>query len=154
MSVKTSYKRRKESTLPMSEATFVKHGYAKPVKRKIKSIEDFDPTPPEFRGSAASRLSEFLENLQGEQLCVSLLFDSQCRRANLKWSDHPSSYYMPDINQIFKGNSCSFQEKSRYNTWQSTWDRKRHSRAANVLTLVFCSPVSANCINIWSGTLS
>ena len=83
-------KRRKESTVPMSE----------PVKRKIKSVEDFDPRPPEFRGSAASRLPELLENLRGEQLCVSLLFDSQCRRANLKRSEQPSSYYMPDIKSL------------------------------------------------------
>ena len=93
-------KRRKESTLPMSEATFVKHDYANPVKRKIKSVEDFDPRPSEFRGSAASRLPELLENLRGEQLCVSLLFDSQCRRANLKRSEQPSSYYMPDIKSL------------------------------------------------------
>lgn len=47
----------------------------KPVKRKIRRVEHFDPTPAIFRGSASSRLPELLEKLNGEQLCISLLFD-------------------------------------------------------------------------------
>lgn len=47
-------KKRKESTLAISEARFEKHDYAKPTKRKVKLLEDFDPRPPEFRGDAAS----------------------------------------------------------------------------------------------------
>ena len=35
-------KKRKESTLRLSDAEFVKHDYAKPVKKKIKQVENFD----------------------------------------------------------------------------------------------------------------
>ena len=41
-------RKRKQSTIPMSEAVFQKHDYTKPVKRSIKPVEDFDPRPPEF----------------------------------------------------------------------------------------------------------
>ena len=44
-------KKLKESTPQISEATFEKHDYAKPVKRKIKRVKDFDPRPPQFRGT-------------------------------------------------------------------------------------------------------
>ena len=50
-------KKRKESTMPLSEATFEKHEYGKPVKRKIKHVEHFDPRPSQFRGSTMSRLN-------------------------------------------------------------------------------------------------
>ena len=36
-------RKRKQSTIPMSEAVFQKHDYNKPVKRSIKLVEDFDP---------------------------------------------------------------------------------------------------------------
>ena len=71
-------RKRKQSTIPMSEAVFQKHDYTKPVKRSIKPVEDFDPQPPEFRGTASSRLPDLLQKVKGEQLCVSLLLDSSC----------------------------------------------------------------------------
>ena len=72
-------KSRKESTTPISEAVFVKHQYSKPNKRKIQSVEEFDPRPPEFRGTASERMPQLLEEIRGDNLCVSLLFDSKCR---------------------------------------------------------------------------
>ena len=36
---------KKLETLPISEATFEKHDYDKPVKRKVKHMEKFDPRP-------------------------------------------------------------------------------------------------------------
>lgn len=39
-------RKRKESTIRMSEAVFQKHDYSTPVKRKMKRLEDFDPRPP------------------------------------------------------------------------------------------------------------
>ena len=41
-------KKRKQSTMRMSEAVFEKHDYNKPMKRKIKPLEDFDPRPRTF----------------------------------------------------------------------------------------------------------
>ena len=86
--------------MPLSEAVFEKHDYGKPVKRKIKHVEDFDPRPPEFRGSTMSRLPELVDKLRGEQLCISLLFDSQCRRVNLETSQQPSSHNIPDATDL------------------------------------------------------
>ena len=37
--------------MPMSEAVFEKHDYSKPRMRKLQPIEDYDPRPPEFRGT-------------------------------------------------------------------------------------------------------
>ena len=63
-------KKRKESTLHVSKATFEKHDYAKPTKRKIKHVEDFDPRPPEFRGLAANPIPDLLDKVRGEQLGI------------------------------------------------------------------------------------
>ena len=41
-------KERKESTLRLADATLVKHDYAKPHKRKVRQVEDFDPWPDSF----------------------------------------------------------------------------------------------------------
>ena len=53
--------------MPMSEAVFEKHEYAMSAKMIIKPVEDFYLRPPEFKGSAASRLLNLLEKLR-EQL--------------------------------------------------------------------------------------
>ena len=66
---------RKKSTMRMSEAVFEKHDYTKPMKRKIKHLEDFDPRPPEFHGKTHELLLDLLNKLKGEQFCVSLLLD-------------------------------------------------------------------------------
>ena len=71
-------KSRKESTIPMSEAVFEKHEYSKQRKRKIQPVENYDPRPPEFRGTASDRLPALLEEIRDEHLCVSLLFDKKC----------------------------------------------------------------------------
>lgn len=78
----------------MSEATFQKHDYAKPVKRKVKPAED--PRPPQYRGTAVDGVRKLLDKLRGEQLRVSLLLDSQCQRTNTEASQQPSSHSVPD----------------------------------------------------------
>ena len=91
-------KSRKDSTTPMSEAVFVKHQYSKPKKRKIQSVEEFDPRPPEFRGTASKRMPEpFLEEIRGDNLCVSLLFDRKCRHWDADKQDlnQPSGHSIP-----------------------------------------------------------
>ena len=65
-------KSRKESTIAMSEAVFEKYEYSKQRKRKIQPIEDYDPRPPEFRGTTSERLP-LLEEIRGEHLCVIIL---------------------------------------------------------------------------------
>ena len=49
-------KKRKESNLRLSDATFEKHDYAKPVKRKVRKVEDFDPRPESFINQASKTL--------------------------------------------------------------------------------------------------
>ena len=70
-------KSQKESTIAMSEAVFEKYEYSKKRKRKIQPIEDYNSRPPEFRGTASERFPELLEEIRGEHLCVSLLFDNE-----------------------------------------------------------------------------
>ena len=82
--------KRKDSAMPMSKVVFEKHDYSKPNKRRFKSFDDFDPRPPEFRGTAASRLPTLLNNIRGQQLCISLLFDERCQ-------------YKPDQDKVLSG---------------------------------------------------
>lgn len=89
--------KRKESTLRMSDANFQKHEYSKPVKRKIQSMEDFDPRPDSFKGSTQSRLPKLLKQLKGEQLCISLLLDPEYQ---VKPSQQPSAHHVPDALQL------------------------------------------------------
>ncbi len=69
-------RKRKESTLPMSQAHFEKH-----VKRKrtVRPVEDFDPRPEKYRGTANNHLPALLDKLNGKGLCISLLLDPRCQ---------------------------------------------------------------------------
>ena len=49
----------------------------KPIERKIKPVEGFDPRPVSFRNLAQSRLPDLLQKVKGEQLCISLSFYPQ-----------------------------------------------------------------------------
>ena len=68
-------RKRKESTLKMSEARFEKHTYGKARKLTLSSLEDFDPRPLEYRETANNELKSFLDEVQGLGLGVSYLFD-------------------------------------------------------------------------------
>ena len=109
-------RKRKESTLRISDATFEKHDYAKPVKRKISPVENFDPRPEKFRGVASSRLPELLQKLKGEQPCISLLFDEHFQVAS---SSQPNDKNLPSISglkdtiQEFKSSLEVTQQMSR-----------------------------------------
>ena len=73
-------KKRKESTMPMSEATF-----AVPLNSR----------PMEFRGTAANHLPDLLQKLSGKNLCVSLLFDPKYQ--HWRASDScPGEPHLPD----------------------------------------------------------
>ena len=94
-------KKRKESALPISEATFEKHDYKKPVKKKFKTIEQFDPRPPEYRGCVVNELlPKFLNKMQGEQLGISLLLDEHFSKAAS--SSEPSSHHIPDTPHLLE----------------------------------------------------
>ena len=99
-------KKCKESVLRLSDATFVKHDYAKPEKKKIKQVEDFDPRPDSFRGTASQGLPELLQKVKGEQLCASLLFDPQFQAEEVS---SPSSHNIPDMSNL-KDTILNFKE--------------------------------------------
>ena len=108
-------KSRKESTIPMSEAVFEKHEYSKQRKRKIKPVEDYDPRPPEFLGSASDRLPALLEEIRGEHLCVSLLFDKKCRHWNAEDEQNmnqPSAHNVP-ADAALQTTMSAFKESQR-----------------------------------------
>lgn len=72
-------RKRKQSTLKMSEATFQKHVYGQERKRSFKPLEDFDPRPTEYRNTAQDQLTEMLSKIRGKGLCVSLMLDPACQ---------------------------------------------------------------------------
>ena len=88
-------KKRKHSTIEIPSAVFEKYDYSKPVKKKVKLIEDFDPRPPEFKGTVQSRLPELLNKVKGEQLCESLLFNECYKHELLSSVGPPADYNLP-----------------------------------------------------------
>ena len=67
--------------MQIASTSFEQHEYRKPVKRKIKLLEDFDPQPPQFRGQIQSRMPAFLESMKGEQMSISFLLDSTLQQS-------------------------------------------------------------------------
>ena len=45
-------------------------------KRRLEPLEDFDPRPDKFKGTAKNSLPALLSALREEELCISLLLDS------------------------------------------------------------------------------
>lgn len=68
-------RKRKEATMKISEAKFQKHTYGRTPKHEVMSLEEFDPRPEEYHGTAQSGLERFMQATKGMGLCVSLLFD-------------------------------------------------------------------------------
>ncbi len=97
-------RKMKESSMRMGEAQFQKHVYGREKKRRLRQMEDFDPRPIEFRGTARDRLPQPLEKLRGEQLCISLLFDEHFRHWDS--SKTPEAPTLPDIPCLKE--SCCF----------------------------------------------
>lgn len=68
-------RKRKDSTMQLSQLDFEKHVYGRRKKRNVGSLEDFDPRPERYRGTAKQNLPALLDRVRGQGLCVSLLFD-------------------------------------------------------------------------------
>ena len=67
--------KQKENSLKMAEASFKKQVYGNAPKQKFVSLADFDPRPPQYRGNAVNLLPDLSTKMQGNGLCISLLFD-------------------------------------------------------------------------------
>ena len=82
--------------MTMAEAPFMKHVYGRERKR---AMEDFDPRPAEFRGTAHDRLPGLLEKIHGENLCISLLFDEHHRH----WDSNTPPVIRPESDPNLPG---------------------------------------------------
>jgi len=90
-------KARKTSNLRVSDAVFQKHDYSKPNKRKIQQLEDYDPRPLEFRGTASLKLPELLHEVKGKGLGVSLLLDTDYISSDLSVvQQQPDGFSVPN----------------------------------------------------------
>ena len=70
---------RKETNLKISDAKVQKHKYAKAKQRDLQPMEDFDPRPLKYKGTASSQMKEYLKKVRGKGLGVSVLFDPSIR---------------------------------------------------------------------------
>ena len=89
-----SSKKRKDGSIEISSTVFEKHDYSKPIKKRVKLIEDFGPRPPECIGTVQSQLPELLDKIK-EKLCISLLLDPSYQN-ELSSTDIPADYNLPN----------------------------------------------------------
>ncbi len=95
-------RKRKESDARISDLTFEKHIYGRERKHHLNPIKNFDPRPPEFRGTLSARLPDFLQKVRGKALGISVLADSTSQ----VWSDDvikDSSFNLPSKGQLLEG---------------------------------------------------
>lgn len=84
-------RKRKESNLKISDATFEKHAYGKTKKVKLLPIENYDPRPEKYRNTVDSHMKKFLDAVGGKGLGVSLLLDPSTRY----WGDNTQPALLP-----------------------------------------------------------
>ena len=70
---------RKDSKVEVSNVSFKKHVYGRQRKHELEPINDFDPHPHEYKGTASQKLRCFLEAMKGKDLGVSVMFDENLR---------------------------------------------------------------------------
>ena len=149
MSVKTTQKEKGEyakSTLRISEAVFEKHDYMKSVKSKVSHLDDFDPRPAIFRGSASSRLPELLHNkVKGEQLCISLLLDPHYQEQTSQTSQQPSSSSLPHAKSL-KASMSAFKKTLQVTAERSREIEKQTCGPVQLFSVVFSTKVLNICI--------
>ena len=68
-------------------------------KRRMYSLlEDFDPHPMQYQGTAKDHMLTLLDKIHGKSLCLSLLFDKSCQNSNTIRS--PADTSMPSIESL------------------------------------------------------
>ena len=83
--------------------------YGKVKKRRLEPLEDFDPCPDKFKGTAKNALPALVNDLHGEALCISLLLDSNlCPNdgTTLSPSSVPTLTTLPGIEKLKKSVSA------------------------------------------------
>ncbi len=89
--------------MQISEVNFEKHVYGRTSKRSLKNLEEFDPRPEKYRGTAEENLKTLLKNVHDQGLCISLLLDAKTRCWNEgEMPPLPSTAAprLPDINGL------------------------------------------------------
>lgn len=114
-------KTKTDSTLLVASTSFEKHDYKKPVKRKIKVLDDFDPRPAEFRVQIQSRIPAFLQRVKGEELGISFLLDSSLQQTLAT----PDSVGTDDDN--LQGSIAAFKDSLNV-TADKARERERNTR--------------------------
>ena len=90
-------RKRKESNLKISDIVFEKHVHGKTKKHKYDRLQDFDPRPEKYHNTATKNLAALLDNLRGQGLCISLLFDSRSCVRNESDRSSSSSSGLPHL---------------------------------------------------------
>ena len=118
-------RKRKESTLKMSEAVFQKHDYQRLTKRRRKQMEDFDPRPEGYRDNAKTLLPALLDSVRGESLGVSILFDEKYCQQTISSNDTsvPSASNIKETVAAFK-ESLQMSSSELRNIEQSTREQR------------------------------
>ena len=93
-------RKRKESNLKMSDATFEKHMYGHTKKIKLQPIEDYDPRPEQYRNKTDGHMRKFLDAVRGKGLGVSLLLDPATRYWGKYTQPDLVGPNLPSVNQL------------------------------------------------------
>ena len=105
----------------MGDAVFEKHVLGRDYKRKVVAVKDFDPRPLKYRGTLKGHVPALLDEIRGEDLCISLLSDPKVRHWNNSLTATPSSSApslpeensLTDIITAFKDSLKLSEEKLR-----------------------------------------
>ena len=85
-------RKRKESTLMMSQVKFEKHVYGKERQYDVQALEMFDLRPTKYRGTATASLNKFIEITKGR--CYVCL------------------YYLMNLHECGRNINCHLQKKN------------------------------------------
>ena len=100
----------------MLDATFRKHVFGKERKLTYVQMEEFDPRPEAYRGTANANLLTLLDKVHGKGLCVSLLFDPSTCYWDTTCLLSASSSELPTKQKLCTPNSNPLQTKSPAHT--------------------------------------
>ena len=94
----------------------------------------------------------FLEEIRGDNLCVSLLFDRKCRHWDADKQDlnQPSGHSIP-ADADLKTTMSAFKDSMNISEAKARENRAKHKTTATVSTLVFCSSLQNYSFKVWTG---
>ena len=74
-------------------------------QKKYELLENFDPWPAQYRGTAKDHLHPLLNKVRGKSLCISLLHDESCQTGSK--AHLPVDTKLPSTGSLL---SCSHQQ--------------------------------------------